>query len=111
MAQDPPLGLALLRGLHSWETARVVSGVWVTSRHFRPREWARMQEVGYAGGGGEDEGMWGSMGGGGVSDGEEGEEGGGHPPPPPQNPPRGKPQPNLTQPPAKKRKVSFESSD
>ena len=27
----------------------MVSGVWVTSRHFRPSEWAPMQEVGYAG--------------------------------------------------------------
>ena len=52
VARGPSLGLALLRGLHGWETARMVSGVWVSSRHFRPREWARMQEVGYAGGGG-----------------------------------------------------------
>ena len=52
MAPDPPWGLALLRGLHNWETSRVVSGVWVAPRHFRPAEWARMQEVGYAGGGG-----------------------------------------------------------
>ena len=79
------MGLALLRSLHDWETARVVSRVWVSSRHFRPREGARMQEVGYAGG--EDEEMWGSMGGGGVSEGEEGGEGGGRPPPPPQTPP------------------------
>ena len=49
----------------------MVSGVWVMSRHFRPSEWARMQEMGFAGGGG-DEGLWGSMGGGGVSDGEGG---------------------------------------
>ena len=61
VARDPPLGLALLRGLHNWETARVVSGVWVSLRHFRPRKWARMQEVGYAGGEGEE--MWGTMGG------------------------------------------------
>ena len=40
VARDPPLGIALLRGLHDWETSRVVSGVW-----------ARMQEVGYARGG------------------------------------------------------------
>ena len=52
VARDPSLGLALLRGLHNRETAHVVSGVWVTLRHFRPGEWARMQEVGYAGGGG-----------------------------------------------------------
>ena len=51
VARDPPLGLALLRGLHDWETSRVVSGIWVSPRHFRPAEWARMQEVGYAGGG------------------------------------------------------------
>ena len=70
VARDPPLGLALLRGLHDWETSRVVSGVWVAPRHFRPAKWARMQEVGYAGG--EDEEMWRSMGGGGVSEGEEG---------------------------------------
>ena len=50
VARDPPLGLALLRGLHDWETSRVVSGVWVAPRHFRPAEWARMQKVGYAGG-------------------------------------------------------------
>ena len=75
VARDPPLGLALLRGLHDWETADVVSGVWVTSRHFRPGEWARMHEVGYAGG--EDEGLWGSMRGDGVSDGEQGGGGGG----------------------------------
>ena len=47
VARDPPLGLALLRGLHDWETLRVVSGVWVTSRHFRPSGWAPMQEVGF----------------------------------------------------------------
>ena len=29
-----------------------MSGVWVRLRHFRPSEWARMQEVGYAAGGG-----------------------------------------------------------
>ena len=52
VARDPPLGLALLQGLYDWETSRVVSGVWVTSRHFWPSEWARMQEVGFAGGGG-----------------------------------------------------------
>ena len=101
VARDPPLGLAILRGLHDWETSRVVSGVWVTSRHFRPSEWARMQKVGYAGGGGGIEGLWGSMGGGGVSDEEEegGEGGGGvhhhraktthqpsHNPTPPQHP-------------------------
>ena len=71
VARDPPLGLALLRGLHDWETSRAVSGVWVASRHFRPAEWARMQEVGYAAGGGDEE-MWRSMGGGGLSEGEEG---------------------------------------
>ena len=37
VARDPPLGLALLHGLHDWETAHAVSGVSVTSRHFRPR--------------------------------------------------------------------------
>ena len=52
VARDPPLGLALLCGHHNWETARVVSRIWVSSRRFRPREWARMQEVGYAGEGG-----------------------------------------------------------
>ena len=52
VARDPPLGLALLRGLHDCETSRGMSSVWVMSRHFRPSEWAWMQEVGYAGGGG-----------------------------------------------------------
>ena len=67
-----------------------MSGVWVTSCHFWPNEWARMQEVGYAGGGG-DEGLWESMGRGGVSDEEEGGGGeGGHPPPPRQTPPQSK---------------------
>ena len=42
VAWDPPLGLALLRGLHYWDASRVVSGVWVTSRNFRPSEWARI---------------------------------------------------------------------
>ena len=80
----------LLRGLHDWETSRVVSGVWVAPRHFRPADSAGMQEVGYAGG--EDEEMWGSMGGGGVSEGEEG--GGRRPPPPPGNsPPKRSPTP------------------
>ena len=51
VARDPPLSLALLRGLHDQETSRVVSGVWVAPRHYQPGEWARMQEVGYAGGG------------------------------------------------------------
>ena len=65
----------------------MVSGVWVTSRHFRPSEWARMQEVGYAGGGGigvvgEHGRGWGGRRGGG--------EGGGIPPPPRQNPPPSK---------------------
>ena len=64
---DPPLGLALLRGVHDWETSSVVSGVWVTSRRFGPSEWAGMQEVGFAGGGG----------GAGMRDGEEGGEWGG----------------------------------
>ena len=50
VARDPPLGLALLRGLHGLETSRVVTGVWVAPRHFWTGEWARMQEVGYAGG-------------------------------------------------------------
>ena len=61
VARDPPLGLALLPALHGWETSRVVSRVSVTLRHFRPSEWARMQEVGYARR--EDERLWGSMGG------------------------------------------------
>ena len=52
VARNPPLGFALLRGLHDGKTARVVSGVLVPSRHFRPGEWAWMQEVGYVGGGG-----------------------------------------------------------
>ena len=108
MARDPSVGLALLCGLHDWETPRVVSGVWVPSRHFRPEEWARMQDVGYAVG--KDEGMWGSMEGGGVSDGEEG--GGGvhhhHANPAPL---KAKPQPNPPKPSAKKGKVPFESSD
>ena len=92
VARDPPLGLALLRGLHDWETSRVVSGIWVAPRRFRPAEWARMQEVGYAGG--EDEEMWGNMGGGGVSEGEGGEEGGGRRPPPPPRPPPPQAKPN-----------------
>ena len=85
----------------------MVSGVLVTSRHFRPSEWARMQEVGYAGGG-EDEGLWGSMGGGGVSDEEEG---GGRPSPPRQTPPQAATQP-PPQPPQNKRskeRFAFES--
>ena len=46
VARDPPLSLALWRGLHDRETARVVSGVWVTSRHLRPNLWPQMQDVG-----------------------------------------------------------------
>ena len=96
VARNPPLGLALLHGLHDWETSRVVSGVWVTSHHFRPSEWARMQEGGYAGGGGG-EGLWGSMGGGGVSN-EEGREGGVFTTTAPTPPPPPKPQPNPPNP-------------
>ena len=69
----------------------MVSGVWVAPRHFRPREWARMQEVEYAGG--EDEEMWRSMGGGGVSEGEEGGGGGGVHHHRPKRPPQVKPNP------------------
>ena len=85
----------------------MVSGVWVAPRHFRPREWARMQEVGYAGG--EDEEMWGSMRGGGLSEGEEGGEGGEASTTTAETPPPSKAQP--PQPAPKKRKFSFESSD
>ena len=92
VARDPPLGLALLRGVHDWETSRVVSGVWVTSRHFRPSEWAQMQEVGYAGR--EDDGLWGSIGGGGVSD-EEGEGGVSTTTAPKPTPPPNPPQTNV----------------
>ena len=99
VARDPTLGVALLRGLHDWGAARVVSGIWVSSCHFRPRECARMQEVGYAGG--DDEDMWGSMGGGGMSEGEEGGDGGGvhhhRPPPPPQSEAASQPPPTRPQ--------------
>ena len=49
MAQDPPLGLAILHGPSEWETARVVSDSWITTHHFRRDEWTRIQEVGYTG--------------------------------------------------------------
>ena len=52
VARDPPLGLALLRGPHDWETSRVVSGVWLTSRPFWPSEWAGCRRWGMRGGGG-----------------------------------------------------------
>ena len=38
VARDTPLCLALLRGLRDWKTSRVVSGIWVAQRHFRPAE-------------------------------------------------------------------------
>ena len=79
----------------------MVSGVLVTSRHFRPSEWARMQ-VGYAGGGGGDEGCSASMGGGGVSDEEEV-----HPPPPRQTP---LPSQAATQPNSTPLKKTFETT-
>ena len=53
----------------------MVSGVWVTPRHLRPRECARMQDMGYAGG--EDDEMWVSVEGGGVSERKKGGKGGG----------------------------------
>ena len=42
VAWDPPLGLAPLGAVRDWESACVVSGVWVSSRQFRPKAWARM---------------------------------------------------------------------
>ena len=52
VVRDPSWDLALLPVLHDWETSRMESGVWVTSPHFQPSEWGRMQEVGFAAGGG-----------------------------------------------------------
>ena len=41
-AADPPLGLAILRGLRHWKQGRVCSEVWVGAERYRAGEWARL---------------------------------------------------------------------
>ena len=68
VAADPPLGLAVLRGLRDWEQGRVYSKVWVGAGRYRAGKWAMLGQTGYTGA--EDEGIWARMVGG-DWDGEE----------------------------------------
>ena len=58
-AQDPALGLGVLRGLQEWKQGRVCLEVLLASRGYMPKEWARISEVGFMGGG--DEELWGGL--------------------------------------------------
>ena len=58
-AADPPLGLAILRGLKDWEQGRVCLDVSVGAGWYKVGEWARLGHMGYAGA--EDEGIWAAM--------------------------------------------------
>ena len=49
LAQDPTLGLAVLRGLKEWEHGRMCSELWGPSRHYKPNQWAHVAEVGWLG--------------------------------------------------------------
>ena len=57
LVQDPPVGLTLLCGLRDWETGGVCYEYGMTAKHYKPKEWATLSEVGFAGG--QDEGLWG----------------------------------------------------
>ena len=55
VAADPPLALAISRGLRDWEQGRVSSDVCVGAGRYRAGEWAGLEYMGYTGA--EDEGM------------------------------------------------------
>ena len=59
VADDPPLGLAILRGPRDWQQGRVCSEVWVCARRDRAGEWAWLGQMGYTGA--EDEEIWAGM--------------------------------------------------
>ena len=80
LAADPPLGLAILRGLRDWKQGRVCSEVWVGAVRYKAGEWAKLGQMGYTGA--EDEGIWAAM----VGGDWEGEEAVKEEPPPPQGP-------------------------
>ena len=56
---DPPLELAIWRGLRDWEQERVCSEVWVGAGRYRAGEWAGIGQMGYTGA--EDAGIWAGM--------------------------------------------------
>ena len=87
LAADPPLGLAILRGLRDWEQGRVYLEVWVGAGRYKAGQWARLGRMGYTGA--EDEGIWARMVGG-DWEGEEAvkEKHPPHPPRPNHHPPK-----------------------
>ena len=62
LAQDPALGLAVLRSLKEWQHGRRCSKLWGPSRPYKPTSWAHLGEVAWMGC--EDAGVWRGMGGG-----------------------------------------------
>ena len=60
LAQDPALGLAVLRGLKEWEHNHQCTELWGPSRPYKPSQWAHLGEVGWLGC--EDAGLWRGMG-------------------------------------------------
>ena len=105
VAADPPLGLAILRGLGDWEQGRVSSEVWVGAGRYRAGEWARLGQMGYTVA--DDEGGWARMVGGDWEDEEAVKEE--SPPPPPKAKPS-TPKPPVTKTGDKKRsRWHFES--
>ena len=62
LAQDPALGLAVLRGLKEWEHGRQCLELWGPSRPYKLTSWAHLGEVVWLGC--EDVGLWRGMGGG-----------------------------------------------
>ena len=100
LADDPALGLAVLRVLREWGQGRVCSEGWGPTRSYKHTQWARMKEVGYVGV--EDEEVWG--GDGRQGDGSKGGGGGvpaprKPPPPPPRAPQPYNPAPHSKKPP------------
>ena len=64
LAADPPLGLAIIRGLRDWELGRVCSEVGVGARRYRAGEWTRLGQMGCTGRRmrGDGQGWWGVIG-------------------------------------------------
>ena len=94
LAQDPTLGLAVLRGLKEWEHGRQCSELWGPSKPYKPTQWAHLGEVGWLGC--EDAGLRRGMGGGEAREVKEEREGAStttHPNPPPTSKPKPPPPP------------------
>ena len=49
LAQDPVLGLTVLRGLKEWEHGRMCCELWGSSRPYKPSQWAHFAAVGWLG--------------------------------------------------------------